>query len=278
MYYSSKKTSTMRNMTCVLCISFLAISTNAQIQDQGSLLFGLKGGGLTSILDGIERSVLPIPYWQKERQYSEEYWLRKPQDGFSVEGYFHYRPPFDLPVTWDLGLSYSRLGGGLSMKVDSLSAPVPFEVYNSFIYDYFLANLTLNFHPALIWLNEQSENGWCGIRLSAGLQGGIPVPGGERVRYISNDPQEPIYKIKNVERVLTDHFQSKPFWGLVGGIGYEYFGKYSGFGFCIDARVVYGLSDAILTYPHDIYHYADEKVRSIAFVGTVGLMVKIGKY
>ncbi len=268
----------MRNITSILIFVFFHFSANAQIQEQGDLLFGLRGGYLTSTLHGIESSVLPIPYWQKERQYSEEYWLRKLQDGFSAEGFFHYRPPFDLPLTWDLGLSYVRLGGGLSMKVDSLSAPLPFEVYNAFIYDYFSANLMLNFHPALIWVNEQSENGWCGIRLSAGLQGGIPVPGREQVSYISNDPQEPTYKIKNVERVLADHFQSKPFWGLVGGIGYEYFWKYSGFGFCIDARVIYGLSDAILTYPHDLYHYADEKVRSIAFAGTVGLMVKIGKY
>lgn len=269
----------MRSILFTLFLLGFSFSTNAQVPEGGESLFGLKFGYLTSTLKGIENSVLPIEHWPIERQYSKEYWLRKPLDGFSIDGFFHYRTPFDVPFTGQLEFSYTRLGGGVSMDVDSLYAAVPFEVSNEFVYDYLNTGFVLNFHPGLIGVGSESNgNFFSGFHISGGIFGGIPFPGREQVRYTSNDPREDADKIGNVKRMLTDHFQGKPFWGLVGGVGFGYYCVDSNFGFCIDGRFVYGISDAIHTYPHEFPHYVDDKVRSMAFVGTVGVMCRILKH
>lgn len=247
----------------LLSLIFLSFSARSQMNEEDLALIGIRGGYVYfSTLEDLRNTVVPRDrqpvIWPHTKEVS--------RNGFFVSVFGHQRIP-GWPFATQLELSFAGMGGDLETDVpDTL-----FKQYAKFQYLYFNPTFTFNWHPLLPGV-AKNANAFSGIHL--GIGAGYNLILKDKISFSSHQPSED----PPVEEYMNTYLNGKSHFNLFGKLGYEYFWNRgnagSGFGITFDARIGFGLGDAVESTS---FIYEDTEVRAQYILFTAGIVFPLSR-
>lgn len=223
------------SLSLFLFLLFFSLTAFAQMNEQDLALIGFRAGFINSSeLHDLKNMVVP-------RGLQPEIWPHTrelPRNGYFMSLFGHQRIK-NWPFVVQLEFSFASMGGDLETNVPDTT----FHQMAYFKYRYLSSYLIGHWHP---FLNETGSKGSPLSGIRAGIGGGYSLVLKNRaITFSSHDPSADL----PVEDYMNEYLQGQSYPSIFISGGYEYFWNGSssgnGFGITADARLGFGLDDAV---------------------------------